>query len=624
MSTLTNPSDKDLRTVSRTDVVKTPFYLSSAGQPLFAWLHATRSATTFHHGIVICPPLGFEQLHSHRSLRHLADSLCNDQTAVLRFDWHGTGDSAGSDSDPQRCTTWQANVQETVRWLRNVAGCSRISVVGVRMGASLAAMALQKESVDDFVAWGPIPSGRRYVREMMTIDLTGEKGKSGDQGAGDIEAAGFLLTRQTAMELSQINLAEIHPQCKRLLLAQREDRSSDNRLQESYLAQGIAAEQISLPGMAEMLAEPHRGEVPYAAIEEITKWLHRGTATPLENLPAADGAKLTLPRKAIVAAESAAEESSNISPKSSEMPVQLAGDRDLWGILSEPETKPSTDRPAILILNAGAAYRIGPGRMTAELARRLAGQGYCSLRIDLNGLGDSHPAAGAGENDPYSAHAFRDVEATLEYLRAEKKATRVVVLGLCSGAYTAFQSAAQLSDPSFVESIMINPLTYYWKTGMTIDDDPGRLLIKQHYYLSSVWQPRKWIRLLTGRTEIGLGGAVQLLVQRWKSKRLKAIRLEACATSRESRIPSHPEQQDLPGDLDRVLDHGRKLTMFFATTDPGYSILNFHARRKANELTRSGQLRVSFIENADHTFSRRAARSELFDGICEHLRRTYP
>ena len=39
-------------------------------------------------------------------------------------------------------------------------------------------------------------------------------------------------------------------------------------------------------------------------------------------------------------------------------------------------------------------------------------------------------------------------------------------MGMCSGAYMAFHSAAQLGNPIVVESVLINPLTFYWKEGM--------------------------------------------------------------------------------------------------------------------------------------------------------------
>src|SRR5947209_7243554 len=98
-------------------VRRTPFYFESQGQSLFAWLHCPEQALHASHGVVLCPPIGHEQVHAHRSLRHLADALAEMGFAVLRFDYHGTGDSAGSDEDPDRVATWLANVRDAHRWL---------------------------------------------------------------------------------------------------------------------------------------------------------------------------------------------------------------------------------------------------------------------------------------------------------------------------------------------------------------------------------------------------------------------------------------------------------------------------------------------------------------------------
>src|SRR5205823_3052307 len=61
----------------------------------------------------------------------------------------------------------------------------------------------------------------------------------------------------------------------------------------------------------------------------------------------------------------------------------------------------ATPRRAIVLLDAGATYRIGPNRLHVELARRLARDGDLVLRIDQSGIGDSAPRDGAPDDDVY-------------------------------------------------------------------------------------------------------------------------------------------------------------------------------------------------------------------------------
>ena len=262
-----------------------------------------------------------------------------------------------------------------------------------------------------------------------------------------------------------------------------------------------------------------------------------------------------------------------------------------------------------MLVNAGSCYRVGPNRLYVALARQLACRGFRCLRMDLCGLGDSVTPDSERENDPYPATAFRDIELTLRYLRTQLGVERVVLLGLCSGAYAGFQAAAQLSNPMLVESVLINPLTFFWREGMSLEVSPADPLKSFRECLNSAWQPGKWLKLLSGRSQIGLAKGIKMAAELWKLR--QASRPKNAAAWREgitNHYPSHPLQEDLPGDLERVVRAGRHLACFFARSDPGYGILRFYARRKLKELRRAGSMSVYFLEDADHTFSRRAPR----------------
>jgi pimeloyl-ACP methyl ester carboxylesterase len=589
-------------------VRQTPFFLASQGEPLFAWLHTTPHDAGLDHGVLICPPIGFEQLHAHRGLRHLADALAGLGLPVLRFDWHGTGDSAGSDADLARCATWVANARDAEAWLRNEFGCRRVSVVGLRMGALIAAQAFSDRDIDRFVLWSPVISGRSYTRQMQVIDLTAEVSSStAGQPTGDIEAAGFLLTRETIGDLSRWNLLQSELKCRRALIVASDDAPADDRLRARCEAQGIAAEQVMLPGVAQMLIEPHHGQVPQIAIDAITNWLGKQICVE------------AAPRPAVKPAALATDCSDG---RLRERTFQISEPK-LFGIISEPEV-PNECLPTIVLLNSGSAYRIGASRLNLVLARELAALGFRCLRLDLGGLGDSVAADCDDENNPYSAAAFRDIESTLEQLKRRLGVERCVLLGLCSGAYTAFQAAVQLSDPALVESILINPLTFFWKDGMSLDMPSIEQVLKHHRCMARALEPKKLIKFFTGRTQVGFREAARIIARRLMHTipRPQAAKHEPPAASLAIGL-GHPTKDDLPADLARVAANGRMLAMFFAKTDPGYSILTYRARRQAKRMRQAGRLHLSFIADADHTFSRRRARQELVQAVGDYLRQRY-
>ncbi len=697
------------QTSSGTESVRrTPFYLESQGQPLFAWLHHRVELTGFDHGVLICPPIGYEQLHSHRSLRHLADRLAQQAVPVLRFDWHGTGDSAGTDEDPARLTTWLANIRDAVRWMREQLGCRQISLVGLRLGGTLAALVAAELEIDNLVLWCPITKGRAYVREMKAISLTAEAAPRTVDADGSIEAAGFVLSAETAGDLSQLDLLtsfaiqnetserggvsplalprrtdaalprradaqepgglrrpaqkELKWTLGRVLLVSRDDLPDDVRLSDHLSATGLTVEQLRVPGFVEMMQEPHRSQVPEVAITQITTWLVQHISVTASATSMIDFRRAT-PNSALIspAVNSLHNEISQYLRKSA---IRFSEQPDLFGIVCEPAIATSNELPLVVLLNAGSSYRIGPGRLYVFLARQLAAQGFRTVRLDLCSLGDSVSSDSTHENDPHPATAFRDVDLVLKQLQQRYGATKIVLMGLCSGAYAAFQSAAQIQNPALVESILINPLTFFWKEGMSLDVSPVKQLVSAHYYLDAALQPAKWLRLLRGQTKIGFVGAVKVVL-----RKLGVLGLAKTATRRDARkrscviepnqtasprggtsitvvadaasvgsdagsirhdgavidgpIPSHPQEEDVPADLDRIANSGRTLSLFFATTDPGFSILTHYAQRKVKQLRRTGQLSVSFIPDADHTFTMRAARQALSREITDHLCRRY-
>ena len=88
--------------------------------------------------MVLCNPVGNEYIQAHRTMRNLSSRLSKAGFHVLRFDYYGTGDSSGG-SDEGSPQSWCENIKAAVLELQQMTGAARMSLIGLRFGANLAA-----------------------------------------------------------------------------------------------------------------------------------------------------------------------------------------------------------------------------------------------------------------------------------------------------------------------------------------------------------------------------------------------------------------------------------------------------------------------------------------------------
>jgi hypothetical protein len=131
-----------------------PFYFGPE-QALFGLFHA----------VLLCPPLGQDQIRCHRLYRQLAQALAAEGMAVLRFDYYGTGDSAGDSAD----VDWHRCMADTViaaNELRARSGTDCVVAFGARLGGSMALASAAPARAAGIVAWDPVLDGLSYVTQL--------------------------------------------------------------------------------------------------------------------------------------------------------------------------------------------------------------------------------------------------------------------------------------------------------------------------------------------------------------------------------------------------------------------------------------------------------------------------
>ncbi|HTZ09550.1 MAG TPA: alpha/beta hydrolase [Acidimicrobiales bacterium] len=417
----------------------TPVWFGPDRRPLFGILHVPDSGTA-RAGVVLCSPFGREDLYVYSTYRALAERLEELGLAVLRFDYDGTGDSAGTRHDPGRVAAWRESTRRALDLMRG-AGPTVVAAVGMRMGATMAALEAAARPLDALVLWDPCVSGRAFLREQQALQsVTLGPTATGD---GSVLTPGFLYDAETAAGIKALDIrATSGHLATHVLCLTRPDRPRDAGLFARLEGAG-ALDQASAEGQDTLLnVDGQKATVPESAVFHIAAWL--STLSPAQGAPF-DAQPFVLPGPAAVVGDDGGDRSVV------ERPVRI-GDAALFGIVTEPEDGPA--RTTVVCFNTGRSRRIGPSRLWVELARKWAADGLRTVRVDMSGLGESGLHPGQPRGVVYPPEAPVDVAAVARAVAPEDP-SEVVLVGLCSGAFHAVEGGAVLGARGVVA---VNPV----------------------------------------------------------------------------------------------------------------------------------------------------------------------
>jgi amino acid adenylation domain-containing protein len=253
----------------------TPFFFGSARRRLFGAYEAPSAATANARAVLLCYPWGQEYIRAHRSMRRLARFLTRAGRHVLRFDYFGSGDSMGS-SHEVSLRGWEEDIETAIEELRDTCGASRVTLVGLRVGATLAARvaARKKNVVEALILWDPVISGREYVEELLTDAAPAPR-----QGEAR-EVRGFPLTHAFADELHGIDLLQLVPTlpASTRVLATA-PLSSHERLRMELERQGrldVKLEQLQALSAWVEYRDVGAGAIPAKVLDTIVQWVRGG------------------------------------------------------------------------------------------------------------------------------------------------------------------------------------------------------------------------------------------------------------------------------------------------------------------------------------------------------------
>ncbi|POR55964.1 serine aminopeptidase S33 family [Paraburkholderia eburnea] len=449
----------------------------------FGWLHPADGRT----GVVLCNPFGYDALCTHRGWRKLAERLAAAGLPTLRFDYPGTGDAAGMEDDPGRVEAWIESIGAAVRHLRAWTGVTRVALVGLRLGATLAAAAAQRHgNIDDLVLLAPPVTGRRYIRELRA-HRQGWLSTSAGMGAVPIaddaayvEAFGFGLHGDDIATLSAVDLMRAkEAPARRVLLLDSSGSNLAASLAAHYTSLGAQVEQGGFEESDRFFLEALYSEEPIDAFSRVCAWL----AQDLQFAPK-DARRVPIDAQPYLRLE---------REGATERPVRFD---HCFGIHCEPDM-PQPGAPAVLLINTGAAHHIGDGRIAVLLARRLAQQGIASLRMDIGGLGDAQPPAPEVNLDMLYSTALRDDAASGADWLAARGHARIAAFGVCGGAFVSLHVSGL--HPNIFAAYGVNLQKFTWDGAAR---SPGeQRMVSSKTYLHAVFSADKWKRALRGQTD---------------------------------------------------------------------------------------------------------------------------
>lgn len=183
-----------------------PFHFGRSSRRLFGIYEPARAGTAPSRAVVICYPEGAEHVCAYRTMRALAERLVRAGLHVLRFDYYGTGDSDG-DSSPERALEWLDDIETAIEEVKQVSGAARVTVVGLRLGANLAAClaARRRGLIEQLVLWEPLDFARSPLPFMADLELPRHANSFPDRTLVLLTSSERELETAVGTPISQIN-----------------------------------------------------------------------------------------------------------------------------------------------------------------------------------------------------------------------------------------------------------------------------------------------------------------------------------------------------------------------------------------------------------------------------------
>lgn len=188
-----------------------PMFLDTPRGPMYAVHRAPPAGVAVRGQLLLLPGFNEEMNRCRSMLTMFAEAAAAAGHGTLAIDPHGTGDSAGAYVDG-RWEHWLDDVQCATAWLQQQpGGC--IGFLGVRLGAALAAQALQQApaAVTRLLLWQPVVDGKQHLTQFLRVRIAALM----DRPELPKESTTSMRAQWAAGQPVEVGGYEIHPELAR-------------------------------------------------------------------------------------------------------------------------------------------------------------------------------------------------------------------------------------------------------------------------------------------------------------------------------------------------------------------------------------------------------------------------
>lgn len=243
----------------------TPFFFGPTERRLYGVYHPPAPAQRTAQQVLLCPPFGQEAVRVQLLHRLLADQLARQGIHVMRFNYHGTGESAGADADAT-LTGWCDDILTAHDELSRRTRAHSTTWLGSRLGGTLAMMAssMGKGTPERIVLWEPILDGPRYLHELGKAHAQHSFSPfiHAQRPAEQVkdEVLGFAVSETWIRQLQAVGAAQLNPTCAEVCVHIASQEGADTLgLAKRLQARGVAWQHLNTPTRIDWFQEEARG-----------------------------------------------------------------------------------------------------------------------------------------------------------------------------------------------------------------------------------------------------------------------------------------------------------------------------------------------------------------------------